>query len=57
MYQIEIKIGDYIITRYISDLKILDELVKDKRYEVIKIEKVKDKGKSRYILMGGDKDE
>lgn len=47
MYQIEFKIGDYIITRYVSDLKILDELVKDKRYEVIKIEKVEDKGKSR----------
>lgn len=48
MYQIEIKIGDYIITRYISDLKILDELVKDNNlYEVIKIEKVEDKEKSR----------
>lgn len=47
MYQIEIKIGDYIITRYISDLKIVEELVKDKTYEVIKIEKVEDKRKSR----------
>lgn len=47
MYQIEIKIGDYIITRYISDLKIVEELLKDKTYDVIKIEKVEDKGKSR----------
>lgn len=48
MYQIEIKIGDYIITRYVSDLKIVEELVKDNNlYEVIKIEKVEDKGKSR----------
>lgn len=47
MYQIEIKIGDYIITRYISDLKILDELVKDKTYEVIKVEKVEDKKRGR----------
>lgn len=43
MYQIEIKIGDYIITRYVSDLKIVEELVKDKTYEVIKIEKVEGK--------------
>lgn len=47
MYQIEIKIGDYIITRYVSDLKIVEELVKDKTYDVIKIEKVEDKEKSR----------
>ena len=47
MYQIEIKIGDYIITRYVSDLNIVEELVKDKTYEVIKIEKVEDKEKSR----------
>ena len=48
MYQLTIKVGDYVITRYISDLKILDELVKDNNlYEVIKIEKVEDKGKSR----------
>lgn len=47
MYQIEIKIGDYIITRYVSDLKIVDELVKDKTYEIIKIEKVEDKKRSK----------
>ena len=48
MYQIEIKIGDYIITRYISDLKILDELVKDKDlYEVIKVTEVKEKKRGK----------
>ena len=47
MYQIKIKIGDYIITRYVSDLKIVEELVKDKTYEVIKIEKVKEKKRGK----------
>lgn len=48
MYQIEIKIGDYVITRYISDLKILDELVKDKDlYEVIKVTEVKEKKRGK----------
>ena len=47
MYQIEIKIGDYIITRYVSDLKIVEELVKDKTCEVIKIEKVEDKKRGK----------
>ena len=47
MYQIEIKIGDYIITRYVSDLKIVEELVKDKTYEFIKIEKVEDKKRGK----------
>ena len=47
MYQIEIKIGDYIITRYISDLKILDELVKDNLYEVIKVTEVKEKKRGK----------
>ena len=48
MYQIEIKIGDYIITRYISDLKILDELVKDNNlYEVIKVIEVKEKKRGK----------
>ena len=47
MYQIEIKIGDYIIKRYVSDLKRVEELVKDKTYEVIKIEKVEDKKRGK----------
>lgn len=48
MYQIEIKIGDYIITRYVSDLKILDELVKDNNlYEVIKVTEVKEKKRGK----------
>lgn len=48
VYQIEIKIGDYIITRYISDLKILDELVKDNNlYEVIKVIEVKEKKRGK----------
>lgn len=48
MYQIKIKIGDYIITRYISDLKILDELVKDNNlYEVIKVTEVKEKKRGK----------
>lgn len=47
MYQIKIKIGDYIITRYVSNLKIVEELVKDKTYEVIKIEKVENKKRGK----------
>ena len=48
MYQLTIKVGDYVITRYISDLKILDELVKDKDlYEVIKVTEVKEKKRGK----------
>jgi len=48
MYQIEIKIGDYIITRYISDLKILDELFKDNNlYEIIRVTEVKKKKRGK----------
>lgn len=48
MYLVEIKIGDYIITRYISDLKILDELYKDNNlYEVIRVTEVKEKKRGK----------
>lgn len=48
MYQIVIKVGDYVITRYISDLKILEELIKDNElYEVIKVTKVNEKKRGK----------
>lgn len=49
MYKVTFKINGYIITRYISSLNILEELIKDNKdmYDSIKIEEVKEKKRSK----------
>lgn len=49
MYKVTFKINGYIITRYVSSLNILEELIKDNKdmYDSIEIEEVKEKKRSK----------
>lgn len=49
MYKVTFKINGYIITRYVSSLNILEELIKDSKdmYDYIKVEEVKEKKRTK----------
>ena len=49
MYKITFKINGYIITKYVSSLNILEELIKGSKdiYDYIKVEEVKERKRSK----------
>lgn len=49
MYKVIFKINGYTITRYVSSLNILEELIKDNKdmYDSIEVEEVKEKKRSK----------